>query len=48
MPLRSLPKRVTRADSAIPFAPTLELALTPGKEAITSAVKGVVEEAVAA
>jgi pyruvate/2-oxoglutarate/acetoin dehydrogenase E1 component len=46
--LRSAPRRVTRADAAIPFAPVLERALIPGKDAIVTAVTDVVSEVVAA
>lgn len=48
MQLRTPPRRVTRADLAIPFAPVLERALIPDEEAITTAVTAVVREAVAA
>lgn len=48
MQLRTPPRRVTRADVAIPFAPVLERALIPDEEAITTAVRAVVREAVAA
>lgn len=48
MRLRSAPRRVTRADVTVPFAPVLERAVLPDKEAIMAAVRGVVGEAVAA
>jgi acetoin:2,6-dichlorophenolindophenol oxidoreductase subunit beta len=48
MRLRSAPRRVTRADVAVPFAPVLERAVLPDKEAIISALRDVVGEAAAA
>jgi acetoin:2,6-dichlorophenolindophenol oxidoreductase subunit beta len=48
IPLRSRPRRVTRADVAVPFAPVLEKAVVPGKDAISAAVKAAMEEVVAA
>ena len=47
VPLRSKPRRVTRADVAIPFAPVLERTLIPGKDSIAAAVKDVMGEVVA-
>ena len=47
VPLRSKPRRVTRADVAIPFAPVLERTLIPGKDAIAAAIKDVMGEVVA-
>jgi pyruvate/2-oxoglutarate/acetoin dehydrogenase E1 component len=46
VPLRSYPRRVTRADVAIPFAPVLERTLIPGKDAIAAAVRDVMGEVV--
>lgn len=48
MPLRSRPRRVTRADVAVPFAPILEKAVVPAQDAISAAVKSVMEQVVAA
>jgi len=48
MRLRSAPRRVTRADVAVPFAPVLERAVLPDKEALISAIRDVVGEAAAA
>ena len=48
MRLRSAPRRVTRADVTVPFAPVLERAVLPDKEAIMAAVRGVIGEVVAA
>jgi acetoin:2,6-dichlorophenolindophenol oxidoreductase subunit beta len=48
MRLRAAPRRVTRADIAVPFAPALERAVVPDKEAIISALRDVVGEAAAA
>lgn len=38
VPLRAMPKRVTRADVAVPFAPVLEEAVLPSKEEVVKAV----------
>lgn len=40
--LRSTPRRVTRADVAVPFAPALERAVTPDRDSIAAAVMDVV------
>jgi acetoin:2,6-dichlorophenolindophenol oxidoreductase subunit beta len=48
MPLRSRPRRVTRADVAVPFAPVLEKTVVPGQDAIAAAVKAAMEQVVAA
>lgn len=46
--LRATPRRVTRADVAVPFAPVLERAVLPQEEAILAAIIEVAGEAAAA
>jgi pyruvate/2-oxoglutarate/acetoin dehydrogenase E1 component len=41
--LRTHPRRVTRADSTVPFAPTLEQSVLPSKDEVTHAVRTVMQ-----
>ena len=44
MPLRTPPRRITRADAPIPFAVDLELELLPDREQLAAAIRAVTTE----